>query len=375
MLSSANNVLIACAGSGKTTRLVNDALVDRTKRIAIVTYTNNNAREIKARFGEVNSGVPSHVEIMSWFSFLLRECVRPYQCVKYPDQRIESLNFVNQRSAQYVKASDTKRYYFSGGKYIYSDKISQFVVECNKASNGALVSRLKQIYTDIYIDEFQDLAGWDFEVVEMLLRSDIRVTMVGDPRQHIYTTNPGAKNKQFLGANVIQLVSKWVEAGLCAMTMMNHTYRCNSDICAFSNGMWEEYQPMVAKQEYLDDHQGVFLVAPSLVHDYIQEYQPQFLRHDIGANTYGFDAMNFGASKGLEFAHVLIVPTGPIKKYLETGDVKHIEKSKIKLHVAVTRAKLSVAFIHDGPSPLIAQRWHGKHVSLTKSVTPDEAPA
>ena len=71
---SENRVVIACAGSGKTTRLVNESLASRDRRIAIVTYTNNNIREIVKRFGELNSGVPGHVDVMTWFGFLLREC-------------------------------------------------------------------------------------------------------------------------------------------------------------------------------------------------------------------------------------------------------------------------------------------------------------
>ena len=79
MQSSENRVVIACAGSGKTTRLVKEALTNRSRRIAIVTYTNNNAKEISKRFGELNSGIPKHVDVVTWFGFLLRECARPYQ--------------------------------------------------------------------------------------------------------------------------------------------------------------------------------------------------------------------------------------------------------------------------------------------------------
>lgn len=70
MPSSENRIIVACAGSGKTTRLVNEALASRDRRIAFVTYTNNNTREIKKKFGELNSGIPKHVDVMTWFAFL-----------------------------------------------------------------------------------------------------------------------------------------------------------------------------------------------------------------------------------------------------------------------------------------------------------------
>lgn len=214
---SENRVIIACAGSGKTTRLVTEALADGERRIAMVTYTNNNKREISNRFGDWNSGTPKHVEVMTWFEFLLRECARPYQRSKYAEKRIKSLRFVNQKSAQGVREADTRRHYFADGELIYSDKIAQFVVHCERNSCKAVTARLAQIYTDIFVDEFQDLAGWDLDVIEILLRSSIRITVVGDPRQHIYSTNPSPKNRRHLGPGLVSLVKAWEKKEFCSL--------------------------------------------------------------------------------------------------------------------------------------------------------------
>lgn len=363
MPSSENRVIIACAGSGKTTRLVNEALVNRGRRIAFVTYTNNNIREIIKRFGEKNSGVPRHVEVVTWFGFLLRECARPYQRSKYAESRIESLLFVNEQSAQYVKETDTRRHYFANGELIYSDKIAKFVVECEEKSSQMVTARLRQIYTDVFIDEFQDLAGWDLEVIKMLLQSGIRVTLVGDPRQDTYSTNPSPKNKSKNEANIggdsdfVKQMKKWQRAGLCTLETMSGTYRCSIAICEFANSLWPGMDAMKSLRNDVTDHDGVFLVAESAVGEYIQRYSPQVLRYDKRAKTYGCEALNFGLAKGLEFERVLIVPTGPIKKYLQSGTLCHVEKSKAKLHVAITRARHSVAFVYDGQSPIVAARF------------------
>jgi DNA helicase-2/ATP-dependent DNA helicase PcrA len=240
---SENRVIVACAGSGKTTKLVTEALANRDRRIAMVTYTNNNTREMGKRFGEWNSGIPKHVDVMTWFGFLLRECARPYQRSKYVGKRIESLLFVNQQSARYVKEADIRHHYFANGDLIYSDKIARFVVECERKSSNAVTARLGKIYTDVFIDEFQDLAGWDLEVIKMLLRSEIRVTLVGDPRQHIYGTNPSKKNKQYIGITLVELVKEWEKNGLCSLDHMSTTHRCNTAICEFSNALWREWTP------------------------------------------------------------------------------------------------------------------------------------
>ncbi|MCC6508082.1 MAG: UvrD-helicase domain-containing protein [Pirellulaceae bacterium] len=359
MPSSENKVIFACAGSGKTTRLVTEAIASRDRRIAIVTYTNNNTREIANRFGELNSGIPKHVEVMTWFGFLLRECARPYQRAKYTAKRVESLLFVNQQSARYVAETDTARHYFANGELIYSDKIAKFVCECENKSSQSVTARLGQIYTDVYIDEFQDLAGWDLEVIELLLQSGIRVTLVGDPRQHIYSTNPSQKNKQYLGIKAVNLVQKWRQRGLCTIESMSGTYRCNQTICNFANALWPGMDIMTPLRNDTTDHDGVFVVAENVAEEYIQRFSPQVLRHDKRAKSYGCEALNFGLAKGLQFERVLIVPTAPIKKYLNSGALDHVEQSRDKLHVAVTRAQHSVAFVYDSSSQIVPTRWTG----------------
>ena len=97
--------------------------------------------------------------------------------------------------------------------------------------------------------------------------------------------------------------------------------------------------------------------SEDLVPQYIARFQPKVLRHNKRAKAYCCEALNFGQSKGLEFDRVLIVPTGPIKKYLSNGSLGAIEKSRDKLHVAVTRAWHSVAFVFDEDSPVVLNRW------------------
>ena len=350
-------MVVACAGSGKTTRLVEDALADPAKRIAMVTYTNSNAREIVSKFNRLNSGVPGHAHIMTWFGFLLRECARPYQREMYSERRIATLAFTNKRSTQGVPASNVKRFYFAEAGRIFSDKVAQFAAECESASSGAVTSRLADAYTDIFIDEFQDLAGWDLEVVEMLLRSDIRVTMVGDPRQFIYATNPSAKNKQYRGARIVDLVKKWKTEDLCIVDRMNESHRCSKAVCEFANGLWPGMDGMTPSHQNSDKHSGVFLVSKGHVSEYVASFWPQVLRHSRRTRTPGCEALNFGQAKGLQFDRVLIFPTGPIRTFLATGDLEAVEKGKSRLHVAVTRARHSVAFVLDGNSAVVENRW------------------
>ena len=250
------------------------------------------------------------------------------------------------------------RYFFAGGDLIYTDKIAKFAIRCEEASGQRVTGRLRRVYTDLFIDECQDLAGWDWNWIELLLKSGIRITLVGDPRQSILSTNLASKNKQFRRAGVTVLLEKWKDRGLCEIETWSVTRRCNRPICEFTNLLWPEMDEMTPLADVRTGHDGVFLVAESAVDQYIRRFQPQVLRRQKKkkAPAYELAGMNFGVAKGMECDRVLIVPTEAIRKFLKTGDLKHLNE-KDRLHVAVTRARHSVAFVFEGSSPIVSDRW------------------
>jgi DNA helicase-2/ATP-dependent DNA helicase PcrA len=124
-----NRLIIAAAGSGKTTLLVREALKNSKESILITTFTQANEEEIRKKFVELNGFVPENVHIQTWFSFLLKHGVRPYQGCLFEDE-VRGLLLVNKQSAEYSKESDVQKHYFTGKNHIYSDKISKFVVKC-----------------------------------------------------------------------------------------------------------------------------------------------------------------------------------------------------------------------------------------------------
>src|SRR5258708_5214727 len=179
---SVPKIIVAAAGSGKTTRIVSDALHDAGKRSLIVTYTLNNLAEIKKKLLELNGCIPENIEVRTWFSFLLQECARPYQKCVY-EKRIASIAFVEGRSPGGISKTNTSPYFFADGQYIYTDKISEFSCLCNERMNGQVIDRLRNIYDCIYIDEVQDLAGYDLEFLEGFLKAKFDMVLVGDHRQ------------------------------------------------------------------------------------------------------------------------------------------------------------------------------------------------
>src|SRR5690606_35867429 len=114
-----------------------------------------NLNNIKKTFIREIGHVPPNVEIISWFTFLLRDGVRPYHNSLSSGDRVVSLNFLEGSRfsvphLKFVKLADTERYYFDSGRNIYTDVLSQFVYECNKKTQGLVISRLEQIYSSIF---------------------------------------------------------------------------------------------------------------------------------------------------------------------------------------------------------------------------------
>lgn len=353
----ASRIVISAAGGGKTTRVVDHALAHEGGNIALVTYTRNNVREIQLKAYERGPTIPSHVEVISWYSFLLRELARPYRSAMHP-HRIDGIHWVEGASAQYVPAANVSSHYFYGGSRIYSDKIAKFICECDQRSRGSIIRRLKQRFSHIIIDEVQDMAGYDLDLLELMLKSGVSVTFVGDHRQATLATNNGLKNKAFAGPAIINKFEAWKNAGLATIDYEQHTYRCNQEIADLGDSFFPGLPKTVSKNDVRTGHDGIFLVGKADIDCYVDRFAPQLLRYSIKTKCEPHDAMNFGESKGLTFERTLIYPHGPAARWLASGDIKHVEKSVTKMYVAATRARYSVAFVYDGKTCSIpATRW------------------
>ena len=352
-----NKLIVAAAGSGKTTFLINEALKVKDERVLITTYTQANEAEIRKKIIELNQCIPTNVTVQTWFSFLLQHGVRPFQGGLF-EKQITGLILVNSQSGlkyrykgkpiYFSEDKEFEQHYFSKELKIYSDKISKFVFRCNTNSGGAIIERLCKIYTHIFIDEVQDLAGYDLELLKLLFKSDSNTLLVGDPRQGTYSTNSSAKNKQFKKAAIMSFFednSLEIEADTTSLTT---NYRCNVTICNLSNKLFPNLPPATSGNKETTSHDGAFLVRPTDVSEYMKTYSPIQLRENITTKVdENYKAMNFGESKGLSFDRVLIYPTKPILNWLANNDSDLAPTSRSKLYVALTRAKYSVGIICD----------------------------
>jgi len=375
-----NRLIIAAAGSGKTTRLVRDALSIENGNVLITTFTDGNEQEIRNKIIRINKCIPKNITVQTWFSFLLQHGVRPYQGVMADDLFYKRIGFClfegksgfrfRDKSGRpvYWGESDTYNFYFTKNLRIYSDKIAKFVFECNQITNNEVIYRLSRIYSAIFIDEVQDLAGWDLELLKLLFASGSTIQMGGDPRQGTYSTNDSSLHKRYRNGKVKEFIEEKCKKGACSIdtNSLNKSHRNNKWICAFASKLYPEHvacEPCDCEDCRKDtpSHLGVFLIKQADVNIYYERYKPITKLHYREARL---PDLNYGASKGLGFDRVLIYPTEKIRRFLKSGDLSEIESVRAKFYVAVTRARHSVGIVCDYDD--------GEYVEGIRKYIPDE---
>jgi DNA helicase-2/ATP-dependent DNA helicase PcrA len=241
---------------------------------------------------------------------------------------------------------------------IYLDKVSKFACDIIQQTGGQPIRRFEQIFDRLFIDESQDLAGYDLELVEYLLKSATEITLVGDYRQATYTTNDSGKNKQHARSNIVERFKEWEAAKLCNIEYQTDSRRCVQTICDFADLFFPRAPKTQSLNTVVTGHDGIFAVERRHVADYHARFHPQSMRYNRTHMVTVGKPINFGAAKGMTFDRTLIYPHGPLRKYLETGKLADAGKDIPKLYVAVTRARQSATFVvEDGMTLATVARY------------------
>lgn len=341
MPSRSNTAIIAAAGGRKTQGIIDAALSNHTARVLITTYTNQNLNQIRARIQARVGVFPPNVHTAGWFSFLLSQGVRPYQSAVFKTAGlVGGLNFVGKRP--FYARANTRQYYLDSNADVYRDGVADLVCRIDVASGGRVIRRLEQVFDHIFIDEVQDLVGYDLDLLDRLLRSKVAITVVGDPRQHTFATSNVSKNKKYRGAGFVDWINE--RSDICIQEHRNESHRCQQEICDFASALFPDFPALTSAHADATGHDGIHEVSHFEVLAYVEEHRPQVLRWNKKSNTQGLPALNIGVSKGSTYDRVLIFPTTPMRQYLQHRDPSRLKAPEM-LYVAVTRARHSVAFV------------------------------
>lgn len=357
-----NRVILAVAGGRKTQSIVEDCRsCPDNRRILAVGYTTASQHELQTRIRA--AGVHSRrVEVMGWFAFLLQHLVRPYLPLLYDDRRLTGLNFDGDPGRY---ATGVERFLDADDR-AYKLHLAKLAHDVATASNGAAVDRLEHIYDEIYIDEVQDLGGWDLEVIRLLLSTRLNLTMVGDMRQALLSTNiRDPKNKQYRKEKIFNWFQLMERRGVLKIEQAPITYRSSQVIATLSDSIFDPglgYAPTVSASTETHEHAGIFTVRESDAVEYARRHGALCLRHSKAvAKDLDLPFLTFGVAKGRTVDHVLIYPTARTLQFL-AGGARLEGQAACALYVGVTRAKHSVAFITDQELPNTAA-WRSAPIS------------
>ena len=342
MPSHNNLAIIAAAGSRKTEYIIDQALAMVDKKVLITTYTNENQRQIIERIEAKNNGrMPSHVTVLGWFTFLVNECARPYQnAITLEPGYMKSLNFIGERFRLTSKSS--LKYFFDGNRDIFRNGVSDFACDVDRATDGKVIARLELIWDHVFIDEVQDLVGFDLDLLDRLFDSVIGITLVGDPRQYMVPTNTASKNKKYKKEGLL----KWFEERKTKVTVESRvqSHRCNQTICDFADALFPNMPATESLNSEVTGHDGIFIISRAEISAYVATYKPTILRENKNSDTEGLPAINIGVSKGSTYDRVLIFPAGTVIQYYKNRNLENF-KSRERLYVAATRARFSTTFV------------------------------
>ena len=360
----ANHLTLAVAGSRKTQGIVEHcASLPQGRKVLLLTYTQGNQEELVSRLKQF-AGNRHHVEVMGWFTFLLRHFARPFLPFKFAGRRILGFNFDGR---PFRFATGISRFLDSKGS-AYGCELGRLAHELIGESKGALLRRLECIYDEILIDEVQDLSAHDWEIIDVLLHSSIHIRMVGDIRQSVLATNPrSSKNAKYSYSGSIKWARKRQSQGLLEILESVTTWRCHPSVAKFSDSIFDpswKFPETQSKNENVTDHDGVFLVSTKHAAEYVRTFQPQCLRHSVSSGRmFDFDYLNFKVAKGMTYERVLVVPTAPIAQFIGSGTFLE-PNSASSFYVAVTRAKQSVAIVIDKAGMSSLPRWNPEPASM-----------
>lgn len=325
-----------------------DVAVPRKR--AVITFTTSAQKTLIDRLlaSDARSQMPT---VMGWYTFLLDHIVRPYapSVTELQGSRVKGLAWVDGTLPWNLSGVD---FYLNSAGDAYSERLGLLAAKTLKADGEAVIDRLERIFDEIYIDEVQDLRGNDLDVLDALIRSKIRVVLVGDVRQRLLSTSKSSRRHgEYDGLGLNNWFREMAEKELLNLQTIQETWRCCPEVIQFADQMFTSgrFLPTKSKVAVPDGmHHGVWLLEEPYIDEYIRRFHPACYRDSVRTKLVGTDsATNFGLCKGATEDHVLIFPTGPMKKFWKDKTNNLAEKSRMDAYVAITRARWSVAIYVD----------------------------
>jgi superfamily I DNA/RNA helicase len=191
------NIVVAGAGAGKTTSMA-ELVISKLKEVTdgkiiyVITYTNSARDRIRDKIRENEGNIPTQLKIETIHSFLLGEVIYPFNHLIYGDlyKSASQIPLPPKPAHKSIKKKELR-----GDHIIHVEDVTKTAkyLLCGKSKDTQKIklrrdNALKMLsrYLDsIYVDESQDMDSEFSEVLSMLDHFNIKVNLIGDPKQDL----------------------------------------------------------------------------------------------------------------------------------------------------------------------------------------------
>lgn len=323
-------VILAVAGSGKTESII-DAL-DLRRRTLVLSYTENNLKNLRARILRRYDSFPQNISLLSYFTFLYGFCFKPFLWMECGARGI-NWNIPPDWTSR-LKRSDP-RFYFDSYRHIYYNRISKLLEERDLLS--ALNKRLEKYFDEVLIDEIQDFAGHDFNLLKSMAQASVGMLLTGDFFQHTYDTSRDGNVNASLHKELGSYARTLKATGLSVdMTTLSKSFRCSASVCAFVSKNLG-----ISIESHRNDETPVREVTEAEEVKRLLECERTVKLFYREHYLYKCYSQNWGASKGEDnYGDVCVVLNKETAKRLAEGSARKLSpQTRNKLYVACTRAR------------------------------------
>lgn len=329
------SVVFAVAGSGKTTRIVHQ--LDENRRYLLITYTEANRDNLRRKIIERFGYFPTNIALYTYFKFLHGFCYRPFLRSK---KNTKGLTFKFPPSYPLFSLTNDRRF-ISSGRRLYSNRLAKFIDQTKTLP--LVIARIEKYFDALYVDEVQDFAGHDFNLLLKLVGAKVDCLFVGDFYQHTYDTSRDGNVNSRLHDDYAAYRGKFITAGMQVdLESLRKSRRCSKSVCSFITEKIgveiESDGERISKVSFEDDATLVQAIYEdsSTVKLFLKEHY-----------RYSCYSQNWGAAKGSDHYQDVCVVLNPANvKAWKAGSFKGINaETKNKLYVACSRARGSLTFI------------------------------
>ncbi|MES9975043.1 MAG: DNA helicase UvrD [Candidatus Thiodiazotropha sp.] len=327
----AKELVLAVAGSGKTTKILE--AVTEEKRSLVVTYTNENLRSLEESLHQKFGYIPTNITLITYFSFLYSFCFRPFFSYGLRD------NGIFWEIPGVFPPKSNPAHYITESGYLYGNRVAKYVQE--HGGIPKIIARLEKYFDDFLIDEIQDFAANDFNLITTISDADIDFLLVGDYFQHTFDTSRDGQirtnlHKNGLGAYLEEFENKGFSIDTSSLSK---THRCSPSVCDFITD-----HIGIGIESHRDDNTEVTVVedVDTALLLFQDDDKVKLFFQDHG--KYDCNSNNWGKCKGLNnYGDVCVVLNKKSSKLFRSGALGKLpESSRNKLYVACSRVNGSL---------------------------------